>query len=108
MNIKVHGGTPQHGGKGLCHSCKNSHVFRGAAESEVTVRCEVFFEEPIFITKPVVECSEYANKTTKSLHDMKGIAWVLATKNGKTIGFVSAREAQKKESDNEIDTVEID
>lgn len=108
MNIKVHDGTPQHGGKGLCHSCKHSHVFRGAAESEVSVRCQALFEQPIFITRPVVECSEYANKTNKSLYDMEKIGWVLAMKNGKTIGFLSPRAAKEKAEKHEIDDVEID
>lgn len=109
MSIKVRNGTPNHEGPGLCYSCKNSHVFRGAAESEVTVLCQ---SAPsginMRITKPIVECSEYCNKTTKSLYDMEKIGWVLATKNGKTIGFLSAREARKKSDDGEIDVVEID
>lgn len=108
MTDKVRDGTPYHGGKGLCHSCKHSQVFRGGPESDITVRCQTFYEQPIFITRPVVECSDYASKVDKSLYEMKQIGWVLATKNGKTIGFVSAREAKKKSEDGEIDNVEID
>lgn len=109
MNIKVHDGTPVHEGKGLCNSCKHSHVYRSGAESEVTVLCTLSASgNSMRIKKPVVECSEYCNKTTKSLWDMEKIAWVLATKNGKPIGFLSAREARKKQEDNEIDNVEIE
>lgn len=98
MGIKVKDGTPLHGGKGLCHSCKHSHVFRAAAESDVFVRCQVSYEQNFFVTKPIVSCSEYANKLDKSEYEMKEIAWVLETKNGKPIGFISPNEARKKEA----------
>lgn len=105
MTNKVRGGTPHHGGPGLCHSCKNSLVFRGAAESEVTVLCNAL-EKQFVVRVPVVECSSYANKLEKSEWEMKQIAWVLSTRNGKPIGFVSPREAQKKSRDGEIDPVD--
>lgn len=108
MSIKIQGGTPYHGGKGLCHSCKFSHVYRAAAESDIVVRCRASYEHPIFIHKPVVECSEYANKLEKSEYEMKQIAWVLISKGGKPIGFVSSREARRKADNKEIDDPGLD
>lgn len=109
MSIKVLDGTPQHGGKGLCHSCKHSHVFRAAAESDVTVMCQVSPDgRSMRIHKPVVQCSEYSNKMEKSLYEMKQIGWILATKNGKPIGFMSAREAERRSKNEEIDDVDPD
>jgi hypothetical protein len=111
MSIKVRGGTPHHGGPGLCHSCKHSHVFRSAAESEITVLCALpnQYGAPSFrIRKPVVECSEYANKLEKSEYEMKQIAWILASRGGKPIGFISPREARRKAEAKEIDPLEDD
>jgi hypothetical protein len=110
MSIKVRGGTPHHGGPGLCHSCKHSHVFRAAAESEVTVICHAqdMGGSKLQIFKPVVECNEYANKLEKSEWEMQKIAWILATSSGKTIGFLSPRDAKRKAANKEIDPLEDD
>lgn len=101
--FKVYDGTPKHGGKGLCHSCRYSHVYRGTAESNVHVICKANEIKPFEVEEPVADCSEYLCKTSKALWEMERIAWVLATKNGKTIGFISAREARKKQDADEID-----
>lgn len=111
MSIKVRGGTPHHGGPGLCHSCKHGHVFRAAAESEVTVICRLEIYDSgraLQILKPVVECTEYANKLEKSEYEMSKIAWILATSSGKTIGFLSPRDAKRKAANKEIDPLEDD
>lgn len=109
MSIKVRGGTPYHGGNGLCHSCKFSHVFRGAADSDTTVFCHFGAAfNPLRIHKPIVECSDYANKLEKDKYELEKIAWVLATKNGKPIGFISSREARFKSKSGDIDKFEDD
>ena len=109
MTIKVLGGTPHHGGPGLCHSCKFSHVFRAAAESDVTVLCKASADHgftAVRVTRPIVECSEYANKLEKSEWEMKQIAWILLSKGGKPIGFFHPRDARKKAKDEDIDPLE--
>ena len=44
----------------------------------------------------VVECTQYANKTQKSLYDLKEIGWVLNMKGKTILGF---KPPNKKDDD---------
>src|SRR6267378_6772920 len=92
LNLKVRGGTPIHGERSLCFSCRNSQVIQGQAVSGLRVFCQAVYQEPLQMLRPVVECSDWARRTDQSKKDMEKIAWVLETKRGKPIGFVSALE----------------
>jgi len=96
----IDGGTPLHG-KSLCEVCRNSHIIVGDAASEKVTFCLAHFDKPVVVPfKRVVECSDFADKTTPRLSDMEKIAFVLATdKRGKPIGFVTS---QKFRQDNDL------
>ena len=102
VRIKVIEGTPLHG-KSLCFSCREAQVIQGHQASDTAVYCHAFFENPKKIEKPVSACSQYAKMTDQTLKQMEEIAWVIAYKKGKPIGFMSAMEIKAKQRAGEID-----
>lgn len=84
-------------GRGLCGSCANSTVVRFTTGDDY-YRCEQisFGSRGGRIPAPVSECSDYHPINTPTKFEMKEVAWVLETKKGKVIGFLSPEEAKEK------------
>lgn len=107
MKFKILNGTPNHTDPSLCFSCSNGHVIQGQTTSNMQVRCLAHISgSPIRISEAIVRCSEYSRRWDTSLRDMKEIAYVLLTKKGKPIGFVSSREAKSKMGSGDADQVD--
>lgn len=103
MKLKIDGGTPNHSTKSLCFNCTYAHVFKGHAESDINIRCGAFFDNSIWINRPIYECDRHERPTDSSLRDMKEIAWILMTKKGRPVGFTSSTEAKEKINSGQAD-----
>lgn len=106
--LKVQGGTPIHGERSLCFTCAEAHVLQGQAVSDLTVICRATYDHPLTLTKPVVECSEYVRKNSQDRRDMERIAWILETKKGRPIGFVTPLEHKHRSRNGDVDEPEED
>lgn len=100
MSVYVKNGTPRNG-ESLCQSCSNSHIERGYLESEATVFCQATNPEHR-VRFRIRECSSYIEKQKQTLWQMQKIAWVLAERGGRKVGFVPAKELQKRADEVEI------
>lgn len=96
----VEGGTPANT-KRLCESCAYGQVLKSDNSHEL-VYCHASGWQVTPIHIRVVECSKYISQTEQSLRAMEKTAWVLETKRGQAIGFVSPAEFRKRHMDEEI------
>lgn len=103
LRLKVHGGTPIHGERSLCFSCRHGQTIQGQAVSDLTVFCHINFEHPLRMPRAVVECTDYSRKTGQSRKEMEKIAWVLETKKGRPIGFFNPTEHKYRVKVEELD-----
>lgn len=83
LTINVKGGTPKFDGKRLCDSCQHSLIMK-TSDGKEFVDCTY---QNIELTHSVVECNQYKDIKDKDQYELEQIAWILETKNGKTIGF---------------------
>lgn len=91
-NLKIHGGT-RDGFTSLCHTCSNSLIRKGSALGQELVVCQATHPNRQ-ITYPIVECSDFYDKSLPSLRAMTDIAtFINADKKTGKIGFVSADKA---------------
>lgn len=81
-----------HGERSLCFGCRNGQVVKGLQASDLSIRCMAAYEQVIYIRKPVAECSEFSERTGQTRKEMEKIGWILETKKGRPIGFVSPIE----------------
>lgn len=96
----VEGGTPADT-KRLCDSCSHGQVLRTESSQEI-VYCNVSIRQAIQIHVRVVECSKYSSIGEQSIWAMEKSAWILETKRGQPIGFVSPAEFRKRHEDEDI------
>lgn len=98
MNLKMHGGTRSE--KALCNSCSYAHIRKGSAIGQEMVFCGRFYEQPLRLRYPIVECNDYVDATLPSLRDMREIALFITTdkRTGK-VGFVTSDKADEKMHD---------
>jgi hypothetical protein len=97
MNVKIRGGTVNHGDPPLCSSCRYALVVKGARLGDEIVRCNLLGAET-HLRFPVSSCSAYENRAQPSLWHMEQIAWVLrSSPGGKKVGFVEARKLSHEE-----------
>ena len=101
MGFNVKGGTVKHGGPSLCESCQNATIVKGQTLDEEIVLCSEMNYKPVRFK--VTECSDYEKHNTMKLWQMVQMAWPLATKKGKIIGFMSPEEARRRKD--EIDEI---
>lgn len=87
--IKVVGGTPQHGGRSLCFTCRRATVVKGQSLNSQIIRCHALERAMEF---PVSECDSHDDRSHPSLWDMKEIAWALVTDSRRRIGFVPRKD----------------
>lgn len=52
---------------------------------------------PVDIKKVVVECTDHATRTEKSLHELKQIAWTLELKGKQIVGFAPPQKKRYEE-----------
>jgi hypothetical protein len=94
-NIKIHGGTANHGATPLCHTCRSATVVRGHKQQDEIIQCSVL---ECRVTFPVTFCTRYAHRNQPSLWEMEDIAWVLRTDPKRSqIGFVRSKDLKTSE-----------
>lgn len=99
-HLKVLRGTRSSNAARLCDTCQSGLVRKGAAESDEHVYCTITERE---VRNWVVECNRYVNRSQPSLWAMKQIAWVLRTDSKRqAIGFVPAKEWERKHADEDL------
>ncbi|SRR6266702_3088608 len=103
VSLKIINGTPNHGEKPLCFRCRNAHITKGQQVSDIRIRCLTNYEQPIWIRKPVIECSEFEEKTGHKRSEMEKLAWILETKKGRPIGFFNPLEHKWRAKSGEAD-----
>ena len=97
--LKVQGGTPNHSRPSLCRTCRHACVVQGHAHSEELIACSslAYGDGRKLVPFPVASCSEYDDKSSASLWEMKKIAWTLRTDGGaRQIGFVSPSDLERE------------
>lgn len=98
MRIKVHNGTPEHGGTGLCTTCRHSTITRGRRLEEEIVRCEAQAMGTTHITFVVTDCSAYFDARLPTYRQLLHQAWILRPHTAKRpAGFVRARDLPPNE-----------
>ena len=98
--LKILNGTRSSTAPRLCDTCQSGLVRKGAAESDERIYCLIMERD---LDTRVVECNWYVDRTLPSLRDMKQIAWVLRTDSKRqAIGFVRAKEWERKHKDEEL------
>jgi hypothetical protein len=98
MNVKVQGGTAEHGVPSLCLSCRNGVHVKGPRVSDVVTHCRAIPYRPAQVTFPVTSCSDYDDRSKPSLWKMEEIAWVLRSDPTRNrIGFVHAKDLSHEE-----------
>ncbi len=95
MNIKVIGGTPQHGVKSLCETCRNARVVKGFKESQTMVDCSVsnkfmFMNQRILF--PVAECTLYDDKRIPTVGELQFQALVIDPNRVRVQGFTPKKD----------------
>lgn len=84
----------------LCYKCTNGQVAKGMKFHEHIVYCHRFEKMLEF---DVYECSSYSEPNTQSLYEMRLMAWELALKGDKVIGFMSPNDFKKLCDEGKID-----
>jgi len=98
--IKVFQGTRSVDAPRLCDSCESGVVMRGSADSDEYVYCTKLEKR---VTMRVTECNRYVDRAQVPLWAMKEIAWVLHVDARRhKIGFVSAKDWQRQNGDEEM------
>ena len=73
---------------------------KGTADSDERIYCLIMERD---LKTRVVECNRYVDRSAPSLWEMKQIAWVLNTESKReAIGFVRAKEWERKHQDEEL------
>ena len=70
----------------LCDSCKQSTIMKDSTGRETIYCAELGYPYPP-ITRKIVECTGYLDKTSKSLSEFKEIGWVMEVKGKTILGF---------------------
>lgn len=93
MPIKVRGGTPIHGERSLCETCRSAHIVKGQTlEEELTV-CDAIPMRAVRITFRVTQCSNYNDNRLPSYAELFEQAWILQpARNRRPAGFVRSSE----------------
>ncbi len=78
----------------LCSRCRRGSVIFGEAKSQGKTFCNEIGE---WIYFKVTECSDFFDRSDKTVEEFKSAAWILETGKGRTIGFVSPEARRKRE-----------
>ena len=98
--LKVLNGTRSSTAPRLCDTCQSGLVRKGGAESDERIYCLITERN---LNTRVVECNRYVDRAQPSLWEMKQIAWVLNVDSKReAIGFVRAKEWERKHEDEEL------
>ena len=96
MKFTIRGGTTKT--LDVCRSCAN--LFRRVDDRGERRFCTQQWDHPELLRSPVSECSEFEEKYSTSLNDLRKIAWILRTdKGGKSIGFSRYDDLSEKEQE---------
>lgn len=72
---------------GLCRTCREAVIVEYDDATVVTV-CNVLYNRPVTIVRPVVKCSDYDMRGKQNNRDMEKIAWTIRTnRSGQPVGF---------------------
>jgi hypothetical protein len=99
--ITVRNGTAA-GSESLCRTCRNAHIQTGYADSEEEVRCGFFYSAPRRVLFAVSRCTDFVDKLTPTLDEMRDIAFVIDPKKARVIaGFGEAGVVITRPEDND-------
>jgi hypothetical protein len=84
------------GGADLCASCRYSLRRTSSLTGRIETRCGAIVNNPLVTTK-IANCTAYLQKGSLSLQEMSDIAWVIETKGGKHIGFLTPEELRRRQ-----------
>ncbi len=100
---RVQNGTPDFFGPSLCVTCRNSHIMKGRGQNEELTLCRAGDGmKQLLITRPIVQCSEYENKSTPALWEMQKIAWKFSVDNtNRPAGFLNPKKWKEKHGDDD-------
>lgn len=102
--FKLVHGTPDFFRPSLCDSCRESQVMKGRTFNEEITLCHANGSQPFRILRPVMECSEYDDKSAPSLWQLEKIAWRIDMDNSsKPIGFLSPKAWKSLHKDDDDD-----
>jgi hypothetical protein len=99
MLMKVYGGTKPLDREGLCDTCRQSRITRGARIDDEIIVCNAGAMHPTRIPFKVVECTDYGDRREASYWELLDQAWILrpATKR-RAAGFVRSSELEAAEA----------
>ena len=89
----------------LCRRCRNAQYMRGRGYTQEALFCHNMNK---FLPWEPEQCSTFDDATVPSLYDMKDIAWQLATKSGKVVGFVNPSTYQQLKKEGKVDEPAVD
>lgn len=95
---RVQDGTV-YGGADLCASCRFALRRKASLTGFSETRCGALHTTPIVPAK-LAQCSAYLEKGRLTLGEMSEVAWIIESKNGKHIGFLSPEELRKRDPNN--------
>ncbi len=85
--LNIINGTPvNHHRHGICGTCVHSHITKDVNGTE-SVTCDEG-RDRVVTRHPIIECSDYHNKSETSLFEYKQIAWIITVDaKANKIGF---------------------
>jgi hypothetical protein len=99
VHFKVLGGTPHHGRKSLCETCRWGHVARGFSDSQTVVRCGAVSQHDRAYSSnfrqvpfPIADCSLYADKRLPTVDDLQKQALIIDPDRIRVTGFAPTKD----------------
>lgn len=106
MLRRVHNGTPDFSDSSLCTGCRYGAQVRGTQYRNEFTWCAYYEREMHFLVK---ECTKFDDASTPSIHEMRLIAWRLASdKKGHTIGFKNPQQFNELREEKKVQLTEED
>jgi hypothetical protein len=79
----------------MCASCRFALIRKGSINGFTETRCAAMQQTPIVPTK-IASCSAYLEKGKMTLGEMIDVAWIVDSRGGKHIGFLSPEELDRR------------
>lgn len=92
---RVQDGTV-YGGSDMCASCRHALRRKAALTGFNETRCGALQNAPLVPAK-LAQCSAYLEKGRMTLGEMQEAAWIIESKNGKHIGFLTPEELRRRQ-----------
>jgi hypothetical protein len=85
---------------GICALCKSGTIVEGETEGQRVFECSALGERAVRLIRwPVRRCTEFEEKGSQDLYQLHQMAWILETRKGKPIGFISPLQRHERDVD---------